>query len=82
MNEYCTESRNKIYHFDFYRIESTEEVYDMGYEEYFYDNEALVFIEWPEMIENLLPKNHIKIIITETETGMRNIEVSEKNKGL
>ena len=48
-----------VYHFDFYRIKRLEEVYDMGYEEYFYSG-ALCFIEWPELIEQLLPEDTVR----------------------
>ena len=49
-----------VYHFDFYRIKRLEEVYDMGYEEYFYSG-ALCFIEWPELIEQLLPEDTVRV---------------------
>lgn len=51
-----------VYHFDFYRIKRLEEVYDMGYEEYFYSG-ALCFIEWPELIEQLLPEDTVRVRI-------------------
>ena len=57
-------------HFDFYRIKKIEEVYDMGYEEYFYNN-SICFIEWPELIEDLLPENATKVTIEEQEDGSR-----------
>ncbi|MBR5655898.1 MAG: tRNA (adenosine(37)-N6)-threonylcarbamoyltransferase complex ATPase subunit type 1 TsaE [Prevotella sp.] len=60
-----------IYHFDFYRIRRIEEVYDMGYEDYFYAPDALCFIEWPELIEDLLPEDTIRIDITEQGDGSR-----------
>ena len=60
VNEYRTIKGEKIYHFDFYRIKSVEEAYDMGYEEYFY-SKAYCFIEWPEKIEELMPLNYEKI---------------------
>jgi tRNA threonylcarbamoyladenosine biosynthesis protein TsaE len=65
VNEYAAEEgeRNIIYHFDFYRIKSLEEVYDIGYEEYFYSNQ-FCFIEWPDKIERLLPENYIEIRIS------------------
>ena len=61
-----------IYHFDFYRIKKLEEVYDMGYEDYFYSG-ALCFIEWPELIEDLLPEDAVKVSIIEKEDGSRAI---------
>ena len=60
----------RIYHFDFYRIKKLEEVYDMGYEDYFYSG-ALCFIEWPELIEEILPDDAIRVSITEQEDGSR-----------
>ena len=53
VNEYQADENTKIYHFDFYRIEDEEEVFDIGYEEYFFSN-AYCFIEWPEKIPNLI----------------------------
>ncbi len=60
----------QIYHFDFYRIKKLEEVYDMGYEEYFYSG-ALCFIEWPELIEPLLPDDAVRVTIEEQPDGSR-----------
>ena len=62
-----------IYHFDFYRIKKLEEVYDMGYEDYFYGG-GLCFIEWPELIEELLPEDALRITITEQTDGSRVVE--------
>ena len=61
-----------IYHFDFYRIKKLEEVYDMGYEDYFYSG-ALCFIEWPELIEDVLPGNTVNVYIEEAEDGTRTV---------
>ena len=69
VNEYTDISGESVFHFDFYRIQKLEEVYDIGYEEYFYSGNYC-FIEWPEMISNLLPENHAKI----------HIEVNEKEE--
>ena len=60
----------QIYHFDFYRIKKLEEVYDMGYEDYFYSG-ALCFIEWPELIEEILPDDAVRVSIAEQEDGSR-----------
>ena len=60
----------RIYHFDFYRIKKLEEVYDMGYEDYFYSG-ALCFIEWPELIEEILPDDAVRVSITEQEDNSR-----------
>ena len=68
INEY--EGDETIYHFDFYRIKKLEEVYDMGYEDYFYSG-ALCFIEWPELIEEILPDDAVRVNITEQQDGSR-----------
>ena len=70
VNEYRSGTGELIYHFDFYRIKKIEEVYDMGYEDYFYSG-ALCFIEWPELIEDLLPLDAVKVQITEQPDGSR-----------
>ena len=73
VNEYRSEEEGElIYHFDFYRIKKLEEVYDMGYEDYFYSG-ALCFIEWPELIEDVLPGDAVKVYIDELEDGSRKI---------
>ena len=77
VNEYrANETGELIYHFDFYRIKKIEEVYDMGYEDYFYSG-ALCFIEWPELIEELLPDDAVRVRIEEIEGGKRKVK-SEK----
>ncbi|MFW5503764.1 MAG: tRNA (adenosine(37)-N6)-threonylcarbamoyltransferase complex ATPase subunit type 1 TsaE [Prevotella sp.] len=74
VNEYRSDTTGElIYHFDFYRIKKLEEVYDMGYEDYFYSG-ALCFLEWPELIEELLPSDAVKVTISETDNGDRKIE--------
>lgn len=70
VNEYHTENGGKIYHFDFYRINKLDEVYDFGYEEYFYSSN-LCLIEWPELVEQLLPENTLKLRIEENTDGTR-----------
>lgn len=73
INEYRSETTAElIYHFDFYRIKKLEEVYDLGYEDYFYSG-ALCFIEWPELVEELLPLDAKKVTITENSDGSRTI---------
>lgn len=78
VNEYRSDSSGEIiYHFDFYRIKNIEEVYDMGYEDYFYSG-ALCLIEWPELIEEVLPTNAIYVTIEELEDGTRRIQMNTK----
>ena len=71
VNEYRSDTTGElIYHFNFYHIKKIEEVYDMGYEDYFYSG-ALCFIEWPELIEELLPEEAVKVTIEENADGSR-----------
>ena len=70
INEYTSAKDGTIFHFDFYRIKKLEEVYDMGYEDYFYSG-ALCFIEWPELIEEILPDDAVRVSIAEQEDGSR-----------
>ena len=70
INEYTDGNDNPIYHFDFYRIKKLEEVDDMGYEDYFYSGN-LCLLEWPELVEDVLPENVIKVTIEEQPDGSR-----------
>jgi tRNA threonylcarbamoyladenosine biosynthesis protein TsaE len=72
VNEYTAADGIPIYHFDFYRIKKLEEVYDMGYEDYFY-GDGLCFIEWPEMMEELLPEGATKVQIAKNPDGTRTV---------
>ena len=69
VNEYVIPDGPSIFHFDFYRIKNLEEAYNIGYEEYFYSGNYC-FVEWPEIIEPLLPPDCVRIQITE-ENGVR-----------
>lgn len=62
VNEYHTDKGSPVFHFDFYRVKKIEEVFDIGYEEYFFSNEYC-FIEWPEMVRELLPESYVYINI-------------------
>ena len=64
----------RIFHFDFYRIEEIEEVFDLGYEEYFYSGD-LCFVEWPEKIEPLLPDDAMTVRITVGDDEHRIFEI-------
>jgi tRNA threonylcarbamoyladenosine biosynthesis protein TsaE len=75
MNEYNTDSGKKIFHFDFYRINSVTEAFDMGYEDFFYSGN-LCLVEWPEKIKQLLPQNCLSIFIT-VENNLRTITVQK-----
>ena len=80
INEYSTNVQRstfnvqRIFHFDFYRIKKLEEVYDMGYEDYFYSG-ALCFIEWPELIEDILPEDAVRVSIEEQADGSRLVTI-------
>ena len=74
VNDYTSSKDDShIFHFDFYRIKKLEEVYDMGYEDYFYSG-SLCFIEWPELIEDILPGDAVKVTVTQNEDGGRVVE--------
>lgn len=70
VNEYEAASGDPIYHFDFYRIKRLSEAYDIGVDDYFYSGN-LCFIEWPELIEEILPEESLIIHIEEQEDGSR-----------
>ncbi|HMM02794.1 MAG: tRNA (adenosine(37)-N6)-threonylcarbamoyltransferase complex ATPase subunit type 1 TsaE [Prevotella sp.] len=74
VNEYRSDSGELIYHFDFYRINKVEEAFDFGYEDYFYSG-SLCFIEWPELIENLLPADTVNVSIKVLEDGSRSVVI-------
>ena len=77
VNEYRSATTAElIYHFDFYRIKKLEEVYDMGYEDYFYSG-SLCLIEWPELIEELLPEDAVKVFIEELPDGKRELKIKD-----
>ena len=74
VNEYQTSNKDKVFHFDFYRITNDEEALDMGIEEYFYNNDWCL-IEWPKNIENLLPLDAVEIHLTILDNLKRNIQL-------
>ena len=74
VNEYRSEDGSPVYHFDFYRIKSESEAYDMGYEDYLYSGNYC-FIEWPEKIADLIPKDCVKIEIR-VEEETRHISIN------
>ena len=79
VNEYTSHAslhtpHDSIFHFDFYRIKKLEEVYDMGFEDYFYSG-SLCFIEWPELIEEVLPEDAVKVTIEENADGTRSVKL-------
>jgi tRNA threonylcarbamoyladenosine biosynthesis protein TsaE len=75
INEYLTARGQSIFHFDFYRLRSDEELFDLGYEDYF-DNGAICLLEWPEKIANYLPEERLDILLEELPDGSRRISIS------
>ena len=73
VNEYTDGNGEPIFHFDFYRIKKESEAYDIGFEEYVYSGH-LCFMEWPELIEDLLPEDTVKVSIEELEDGTRTVQ--------
>ena len=71
INAYSTAEGEDVYHFDFYRLKSVDEAYDIGYEEYFYSGNYC-FTEWTEKIEDLLPERYVRVEIEERD-GTRNL---------
>ncbi|MES2651161.1 MAG: tRNA (adenosine(37)-N6)-threonylcarbamoyltransferase complex ATPase subunit type 1 TsaE [Bacteroidota bacterium] len=70
VNEYDA-PKGLVYHFDFYRLKTVQEAYDIGYEDYFYSDEYCL-VEWPSKVEELLPEKYIKVVIEITgETERR-----------
>jgi|TARA_R110002111_G_scaffold110212_4_gene169524 tRNA threonylcarbamoyladenosine biosynthesis protein TsaE len=80
VNEYNIPN-DKVYHFDFYRIESIDEAYNFGIEDYLNNNHWL-FMEWPERIEDLIPENHQAITITDLEDNKRSLKLTINTKHL
>lgn len=74
INEYQTSAGNAIYHLDFYRIKCVEELYDIGYEDYFKED-TYCFIEWPEKGEQILPDDIIRVFIEETDINERQLKI-------
>jgi tRNA threonylcarbamoyladenosine biosynthesis protein TsaE len=76
VNEYIDGQGQPIYHFDFYRIKTPQEVLDIGYEDYVYSGHVC-FMEWPELVENLLPDDVVKVTIEENEDGSRTVRTED-----
>ena len=81
VNEYADQSGYVVYHFDFYRINRLDEVYDIGYENYFFRGYPCL-IEWPEKIGQLLPEKHVKVLVEAPDSSEKRtftIEMMPKN---
>ncbi|TRW24426.1 tRNA (adenosine(37)-N6)-threonylcarbamoyltransferase complex ATPase subunit type 1 TsaE [Flavobacterium zepuense] len=74
VNEYTTNDDKTLYHFDLYRLNSEEEAYDMGIDEYFYSG-SLCLIEWPEKTPNLIPLDHTTVTLKTLHDGRRHLTV-------
>jgi tRNA threonylcarbamoyladenosine biosynthesis protein TsaE len=74
VNEYSLLNNTSIFHFDFYRLNNQEEAFDIGWEEYIQTENAWIFVEWPEKIENLLPE-HFLLVKIEQELSNRSINL-------
>jgi len=74
VNEYSAANEDPIYHFDFYRIESEDEIYDIGYEEYFFSGNYCL-VEWPEKMGSLYPDDAVEILM-ERQGEKRSIKVN------
>ncbi|HUX54023.1 MAG TPA: tRNA (adenosine(37)-N6)-threonylcarbamoyltransferase complex ATPase subunit type 1 TsaE [Williamwhitmania sp.] len=80
VNEYFTDKGSSVFHFDFYRIQSVEEAFDFGYEEYFF-GEGICLIEWPEVIDTLIPEEAIVIKIEVMQDESRRFSFFVKEMG-
>ena len=76
VNEYLSGNGDPIYHFDFYRIKKEQEALDIGYEDYVYSGN-LCFMEWPELIESLLPDDAVRVTIEEQADGSRSVTMPD-----
>ena len=78
VNQYVNDQDEFIYHFDFYRTNNKNEIFDIGYEEYLF-SDSFCFIEWPERLDNLLPNKYLEIKM-KLRDGNRVIKIKEINK--
>lgn len=76
VNEYKTEAGESIFHIDFYRIRKHDEVFDFGIEEYL-TGDSYCFLEWPELVEDILPGDCVRVRISADDDGLRTIETAE-----
>ncbi|MBR5850756.1 MAG: tRNA (adenosine(37)-N6)-threonylcarbamoyltransferase complex ATPase subunit type 1 TsaE [Alistipes sp.] len=74
VNQYEGANGERLFHFDFYRIDDEREAFDLGYEEYFYSGD-LCLVEWPEKIERLMPEEVVEVRITVESPTERTFEI-------
>ena len=75
INEYQIKNKSLLYHFDFYRIKTIDELVEIGFDEYVYSNK-ICFIEWPQIAMKLIPRKFIKVKIDINENLKRNINIT------
>lgn len=75
INEYRSSAGQKIYHSDWYRLKGTQDAIDAGVEDILYDTQAFCFIEWPEIAEDLLPVNCVRIHLKTIDEQTRLMEI-------
>lgn len=76
VNEYRSDTTAElIYHFDLYRLENLEEALDIGIEDYF-DSGAICLIEWPDIVDDILPNDTVDVYITENTDGTRTVKLN------
>ena len=74
INEYFTREGESVFHFDLYRINDITELYDLGYEDYFY-SDSYCLIEWPEKAQELIPDDFFQVNIYVLSDGSRAIDL-------
>jgi len=77
VNEY--DGEKKIYHFDFYRLKKIEELYDIGFEEYINNSGAIIFIEWGDLLSEIIPRPHYEIHMQMMPRSVRLVKIVKKN---
>lgn len=75
VNEYS--GKVKVIHVDFYRLKKLEELFDIGFDEYLRNQEAVVFIEWANLFEDILPKKYYSVEITQIDETSRKISIKK-----
>jgi tRNA threonylcarbamoyladenosine biosynthesis protein TsaE len=75
INEYTTQQGITIYHIDLYRLQSIEEALDIGIEDYLFQADCFIFIEWPEIIKNILPLHTIEVYFETLSSTQRTITI-------
>lgn len=77
INEYYAKNGTKIYHADLFRLKNIEEALNIGIEDYLNEEDCLIFIEWPQVIEALLPKNTVSLYFETISATQRTITINQ-----